>query len=404
MTSSLRTVSLDETLEKAREMAAILGIVRVTDTTWLDCIGIPVYSSIRPDANRRSLCVNAGKGVRPKEAQVGAFMEAIEFALAEFRNRSIDLVMATPAEVVEQKAARFRFLDLCPIMGREVEPNGPLACVESEDMATGQMVLVPAELAFSPFPENPAQRIFGTSTNGLSSGNSIAEATLHGLCELIERDVRSFNYFKDQSRLVILDEVPEEIQELVGKVQTARLQVALRWTPNAFDIPYLEGFILESHDDAPIAVSLGAGLHPIRDIAAVRGIAEAAQSRLSYIHGGRDDLIERFEYFEKRGSHVEAEVTQRIRAQVGNPENAVRYSRIADAQYTCDSIDSALEGTIQALASVGLHQVLRVVLSPPRSPLKVVKVIVPGLENFQPSLKRIGTRLNSFVAQLEEVQ
>ena len=44
MTSSLRVRSLRETLEEAQRVAAIWGVTRVVDTTWLDDIGIPVFA------------------------------------------------------------------------------------------------------------------------------------------------------------------------------------------------------------------------------------------------------------------------------------------------------------------------------------------------------------------------
>lgn len=396
MTSSLRTVPLADTLATAKSMAAGLGIVRVTDTTWLDCMGIPVFASIRPDAAPRSLCVNAGKGVHPEEARVGAYMEAIEFTLAEYRNRVIEMVISTPRQVIAQEHADFEFTDLCPILGRAVDPDGPLACVEAEDLTSGQRLMVPAELAFSPFPENPAQRIFGTSTNGLASGNTVAEATLHGLCEVIERDIRSFNYFRDRSQLVHLDHPVSDVDLLTAKVEAAGLEWALRYTPNEFGLPYLEGFILEASDDAPIAISQGAGLHLVKDIAAVRGLAEAAQSRLSYIHGGRDDLIERFEYFARFDGEVERRATSQTRARITDTCETVTYSAIADMSGSATGMPQALDALLQVLGHNGIHQVLRVVLSSPDSPLAVVKVIVPKLEHFQPTLRRVGPRLVKF--------
>ena len=60
-----------------------LGISRVTDSTRLDRIGIPVFSSIRPSAAEASLCVHAGKGTTTTEARTGALMEAIEFAFSD---------------------------------------------------------------------------------------------------------------------------------------------------------------------------------------------------------------------------------------------------------------------------------------------------------------------------------
>ena len=42
----------------------------------------------------------------------------------------------------------------------------------------------------------------------------------------------------------------------------------------------------------PLGLNGGFGCHPHRSVAFVRAVAEAAQSRLSFIHGGRDDLTD----------------------------------------------------------------------------------------------------------------
>jgi ribosomal protein S12 methylthiotransferase accessory factor len=90
LSSSLRRRSAEETLRIiANDIAPQLGITRVTDTTWLDRIGIPVFASIRPDALKGSLCVNAGKGLRSVEAKIGAYMEAIEFSLAQYNTAQL---------------------------------------------------------------------------------------------------------------------------------------------------------------------------------------------------------------------------------------------------------------------------------------------------------------------------
>src|ERR1700690_4612844 len=101
LSSSLRTTPPQVTLARARARAPALGISRVTDITRLDRVGIPVYASIRPSALPGSLCVNAGKGLRPIEAEVGAYMEAIEFALAEVGASHVGVVKATAREVLD---------------------------------------------------------------------------------------------------------------------------------------------------------------------------------------------------------------------------------------------------------------------------------------------------------------
>ncbi|RLK54479.1 YcaO-like family protein [Actinokineospora cianjurensis] len=390
MTSSLRVVALDETLARARRVAAGLGVTRVTDTTWLDYLGIPVFASIRPSAGVGSLCVNAGKGVRVREAQVGAYMEAIEYALAEYGPQSPSVFESTPREVAGQG---FDFVDLCPLLGRPVDPDGPLMCVMAEDIADGTRVALPAELVFAPYRENQGQRVFGSSTTGLASGNSVAEATVHGLAEVIERDVSAFNHFGDRSRLVEPDTVPPEVAEVVAKVEDAGLRAVLRYTPTEFGLPYFRASILEPDDDQPIAIAQGAGLHLLRDIAAVRGLCEAAQSRLTGIHGGRDDLMDRVDYFaEPGGADRERRATRELRAQVTDTTGSVRYSEIP-AGTPVDSIGSALHELRKALSRAGIEHAYRVTLSTPDLPLAVVRVIVPGMESFEPGLKRVGPRL-----------
>lgn len=398
MTSSLRKAPLSQTLAVARVLASELGITRVTNTTWLDKIGIPVFASIRPNAVEGSLCVSAGKGMRPEEAQVGAYMEAIEFAIAEYRNKNIDVFISSPRKVASQAGLEYNFVDLCPILGVPIDPDGPLACVEAQDIVTSKTYAIPAELIFSPFTENPGQRLFGTSTNGLCSGNTVDEACVHGIAEVVERDVQAFNFMKDTSQLVKLDCQVETLDPLFERITQAGLSVVIRYSRSVIGLPYFQGFIMEPSDDAPIAISCGSGLHLFRDIAAVRGLAEAAQSRLSYIHGGRDDLVDRFKYFSGASKEVETLAVSRLRAKVNDASNAIAYTQIKDAALEVNSIESALSNLLARLQENGFRQIFRVILSKKESPLAVVKIVIPGMESFQPALKRAGPRLSQYIA------
>jgi ribosomal protein S12 methylthiotransferase accessory factor len=391
MTSSLRVSSLDDTLAKAKVVAKEIGIARVTDTTWLDSIGIPVFASIRPDS--LTLRVNAGKGVHRDEARVGAYMEAIEFALAEPRNNAVEVVMATPREVQEQANANFAFVDLCPILGKSVDADGPLACVQAHDIMTGEPVLVPAELAFSPFPDNPGQQLFGSGTNGLCSGNSVAEATVHGIFELIERDVRSFNYVRDDSRFVEFDECGRDVRLLLDRFRDAGMDLVVRYTAGEFGFPYFDAFVFEDSDDAPISIAHGAGLHAVTEIAVVRALCEAAQSRLTTIHGGRDDLINRHDYFARFAPEVEQHAVASARAKAQDCTRTIRYLDIPKDVDTPADLDGMLSTIMASLRKRGVFQALRVVLSAEGAPLAAVKVIIPKLEMYRPIQKRVGPRL-----------
>jgi ribosomal protein S12 methylthiotransferase accessory factor len=401
LNSSLREVPLTETLSRAKALSKHLGITRITNITCLDRIGIPVFASIRPDACCGSLCVNAGKGLAEDEARTGAFMEAIEFAIAESKRRIVGVFTATPRSIASQPGATFEFIDLCPVLGIPVDPDGPLDCVTSEDIITGESISVPAELAFSPFTENSGQTLFGNTTNGLSSGNTILEATLHGLAEVMERDVQSFNYVREASFWVDFDDdhTPRAIKTLLDLVRAADLEVAVRYTPNVFDMAYFQAFILEPSDEVPVAISQGYGFHPVREIAAVRALTEAAQSRLTYIHGGRDDLIDRVRFFRSQLPGVERAETARLRARASDKGCRIGYRTIPDQTHHITCVSDAVNLLVKSLSSAGIKQILRVTLSQPDSALGVVKVIVPTLEFFEYNLRRAGRRLHAYLME-----
>lgn len=401
LSSSLRRRTAEETLKIiSNDIASRFGITRVTDTTWLDRIGIPVFASIRPTALSGSLCVNAGKGVRSDEAKIGAYMEAIEFSLAQYNAAQLKLLKTTPRKIVESHDGRIDFNQFCILHGRIAHADTPIMAIEAEDVLLSQQVLVPAELVFIPYPDNSEQRLFGESSSGLASGNDLMEASVHAVCELMERDVQAFNYMHDQSCLVNLDMYSAETDSLIRKVDAAGLSLSVRYTENCFGLAYFQAFIMEESPQAPISVATGSGFHPIKEIALIRAICEAAQSRLSHIHGGRDDIIERVKYFEKKGRAAELQAISLLRTIAISNNQIIDYSAIACQETAIPTIESGWELLVEKLRRVGLNTVLRVVLSETTDDIKVVRIIIPGLETFEPGLKRVGPRLLKYVKEI----
>ncbi|KAF3996845.1 YcaO-like family protein [Glaciimonas immobilis] len=398
LSSSLRTRSAAETLKYAMEIAPRLGITRVTDTTWLDRIGIPVYASIRPAAATGSLCVNAGKGLHDIEAKIGAYMESIEFAYAEFNDSKIPIIRSSPAEILASYNGRIDFVDLCPLMDRTILAEELMMAVCARDLLDTNEVLLPAELIFIPFHSELNRKVFGQSSNGLCSGNTTDEAIVHGLCELMERDVQAFNFIYDRSALVDLDCLSPEVTSLIRKIKNAGLIISIRHTESSFGFAYFQAFLMEAHPESPISIAIGSGLHLIKEVALVRAICEAAQSRLSHIHGGRDDLIERAKYFERLGRPIELQAIYQLRNDAQSPTKRISYSTINDSSKDIRSIADALGLIIRRLQAYGLKSICFLPLTPNNSPIQVVRVVVPSLESFDPSLKRIGPRLGKYVS------
>ena len=393
LSSSLRASPPEVTLARAKKRARALGITRVTDITRLDRVGIPVYASIRPTAAPGSLCVNAGKGLRPIEAEVGAYMEAIEFALAEPGASHVATVQATARDVLDGRRRPEAVLDLCPKLGATIRLDAPMECVLAEEITTGGRALIPAELVFLPFRPHARYRgRFGTSSNGLSSGNTLREATVHGLCELIERDVRSFQGVRDTSVPIDLDSVDGPAAALVTTIRAAGLELYVRAARNVFGLPYFTAVIHDPDACAPHLLNGGFGCHPHRSVALVRAVAEAAQSRLSFIHGGRDDLLAHQARFYRWSNARKRAFVTRVVASASKGDR-VPLASIDDHSGAASTVARCEELVLGRIEALGFDRVYRVAFCPPEDDLQVVRVLVPRLELFSESTFRLGPRL-----------
>lgn len=391
--SSLRSKPIEVTLANARRRGAELGVTRATDVTRLDRVGIPVYASIRPTAMAGSLCVNAGKGLRSPEAEAGAWMEAIEFALAEPGASPVPIVRATARDVLDGRKRPEAILDLCPKLGVRVHLDAQMDCVEARDVATDAKALIPAELVFLPYAPRPRFRsIFGTSSNGLASGNTVREATVHALCELVERDVRSFEALHDTSRPVDLDTVDGPARALVDRVRDAGLELFVRTARNAFGLPYFFAIINDPDACAPHLLNGGYGCHPLRSISFVRAVSEAAQSRLAYIHGGRDDLVEVHDRYARWSRARKRAFVRGVTARAARGE-PVGMKELDDHTGEVDTVERAERFLLDRLAACGMPLAYRVAFCAPEDEVQVVRVVVPRMEMFHQTLPRFGTRL-----------
>ena len=397
MSSSFRAEPLRVTLANAKALARQLGISRVTDITRLDWVGVPVFASIRPSAQPGSLCVNAGKGLRVNEARVGAYMEAIEYAFAEYNRASLKVALIPAGNVYLGPTRPQSILDFCPIMNARIVLDGPVACVKAKDIGSGRRFQVPAELVFLPFPLESRGRYFGSNSNGLASGNSVLEATVHGLVEVIERDISSFQAIRDDSFIVSSRSLPATIKDIDSKLTAGGMKLYVRYVKNEFDIPFFLAVVTEAKSHDPIYISVGYGCHPWKEIAVTRAVCEALQSRLSFIHGGRDDLTERYRRFKGRTRKTRIRYAEKLLRRVSHSELEIDFSGIQDLSAVATDLQSSFETIRNTLKQNGFRHVLRVVYTPPELPLQVVRILVPGLECFTETTARIGIRLRDYV-------
>lgn len=389
--SSIRCVPAATTLSYAKAWAETAGISRVTDITRLDRIGLPVYAGIRPRA--ASNAVTYGKGLLPIDAQVGAYMEAIEFYFAEPSSGKVITRWGTPREVAGSEERTDAILDFNPILNRKINLDDPLLLAVGHDTDSGKECLLPAELVYHPAPD-VGQRLFGSSTNGLASGNSVLEASLHALLEVIERDIWSFEFLRDSARPVEADSLPPIHGKIIEQARVAGLHFIVRHVNNHYGLPFFSVFLYESGRVCEKFFNGGWGCHYCKDIALTRAICEAAQSRLAVIHGARN-------FHAGHPIPNRSDFTTSVASLLSKPANVIAYSEVSDLpDNTHRTLEQQWRLLVNCLRRVTNMPVYRVIYTPPEAPLQVVRIIVPTLECFKKNRMRIGPRFKAAVEAL----
>jgi len=366
-----------------------LGISRVTDITRMDRLGLPVFASIRPRG--LALCVNAGKGATPLEAEVGALMEAVEFAAAEPGRSAWQGRTWRLSDLQAEWASDLRLSWLAPRIGQPPAAEHPTETVRCEDLGGGRAMWLPAELIFMPFGNGESRLLFGWSSNGLASGNTLAEATLHAVLEVLERDAMALNMVRDESFWLPTEELPPHLQQQVADWQQRGFDLALRYVPNAFGLPCFQ-VLLHEGDDAVVSLANGTGMHFEPGIALARALYEAAQSRLSHIHGGRDDVTH---FYATHGDVHRATPAHETLAYREAFDTARRITWAELPSLPCHEqpLEALLDGLIARLLALGFRQVFRHRFDLDLAGLHVVKVVIPGCEAIDRQLERMGPRL-----------
>jgi ribosomal protein S12 methylthiotransferase accessory factor len=145
------------------------------------------------------------------------------------------------------------------------------------------------------------------------------------------------------------------------------------------------------HALLPLYAAEGMGCHPRREIALLRALTEAVQSRLTLISGARDDMFPS-EYQRLRDGAALRLMWEQVRASPGaRPFSAV-------PSWSHDSFDEDVALEITRLAAAGMDQVIIVDLTRAEFGIPVVRALVPGLECFvsaaryQPGARALAAR------------
>ncbi len=362
-----------ETYERVRPVFPTLGITRVADVTRLDRIGIPTYQAIRP--NSRSLSVSQGKGFTAMAAKVSAVMESVEMWHAERLPAGSRVARLADIEA-ELGYDLFGIVDL----GRSLLNRGTrLDWLDARRMDGSGQTFVPGPYVSvdSRVARRWAPPMFLPSTNGLASGNSVGEASLHALLELVERDgtTRARALTTEDQRPVDVETVDApEARDLLQRLDAAGIRVEIRDERGPTMLPSFATTIWS--EDHPFGFA-GWGCHLDPNVALCRALSEAAQSRLAQIAGSRDDVSGSF-----RRGHRSSE--RRLAASA--PDSSVRFGDITSL--ATDDIEQDLGLVVDKVkAQTGVSPIV-VDLTREELGIPVVKVVAPGLAFDHEPLER----------------
>ena len=182
-----RIIPPSETIENNEEKCKTAGITRITEITHLDRIGLPVFSAIRPTSQDGAISIYGGKGITAEHAKASAMMEGFERYSAEKQDEK--LVTGTVSEISSKgNSIDIETLNLPKDFRKENIPLMNLEWNLCHDLITDEDYYVPSNAIYHPYVlnDNTCQSLFKSNTNGLASGNSLEEAILHGIFEVIE--------------------------------------------------------------------------------------------------------------------------------------------------------------------------------------------------------------------------
>ncbi|MEA4956161.1 hypothetical protein SDC9_03542 [bioreactor metagenome] len=389
-----RAIEPSKTIEKYEDKLKIAGITRVTEITHLDRIGIPVFSAIRPTAQDGGVSIYAGKGAKKDQAKASAMMEGFERYSAE--KQDIDDENSKLATLNEMENEKFIHPEEL-IISREVEnidfqKEKKIEWTFARDIITEEDYYIPSNSIFHPYipkDNNTTSAIFKGNTNGLASGNVLEEAVLHGMFEVIERDAWSiFELTKKNKNEINVDNIKNPlINELLEKFKKESIDINLMDLTADIEIPTIAATADDTLLKDPALLTLGIGTHLNPEIAVMRALTEVAQSRATQIHGTREDTS-RAVLMRKAGYERMKKMNKHYFEQ--NNENLINLSDIKDK--STKSLKKDIQITQNELKRNNLNKILFKDLTRKEIGINVVRVVIPGTENFSIDPDRVGKR------------
>ncbi|NYT08189.1 MAG: YcaO-related McrA-glycine thioamidation protein [Methanomicrobiales archaeon] len=369
-----RVKSPDETLSIVEPLMEQVGVEEVVNITHVDRLGIPCFTAFRPRAARGGVRHHAGKGKDPVQAKVSSLMEAVERYSGEYHGDAMEF--ASYEEIGSTRAVDPEDL----FLPRPLEPGEKLHWSPCYDLLHDEELFIPSNAVFHPYDtRGMTMPLFASDTNGLASGNVMEEAILHALLEVVERDAMSMaEQARSMGTRLDLD-AGCPAKDVQDRFLSSGIEIHLWVLDGRTGIPTVAAAGDDTVTRDPGLLVIGSGTHPDPAIAALRALTELAQSRASYLHGGRENLGRR-RLLEKAGYDRLKRINREWFADAPSISLASLENRATP--FIDDDIRILLE-------ELRPHVKRVCVCDLSRTGIPVVRVIVPGLEVSHVNRERV---------------
>jgi YcaO-like protein with predicted kinase domain len=342
--------------------------------------------------NPRSGYMNLGKGFGLEAALVSGYMEAIEMSTIE-HSPEVQLLMISDIIANDKNALFYSEADRKVCFLESIDPSHVYYPVISGiDLLTSRKSYGFCDDHFLSQEKYPG-KVY-VSTNGLASGNTVAEAQLHAIYEIIERHIGLLAFQSAENVKVLeLQEIPSPLQEAIYEVYSLGMQCDFFQLGQIFDVYVVQCTIVftDSSNHEQPKINFGWGAHHNITIAVSRALSETVQiyaTRKAVRNGSipQDHL--------KGGFLVSAKELSLLGSDSSRYENDL-YSKLLSCSTKPLSLDFENDETL-ASTSESLDRVIRMMkqsdishlfswtLSPDHHPFAVVKCVIPEFKTFIP--------------------
>ena len=430
-----RTVTPEETLERFQHhVSPVTGIVNALGRTPIDAEGaLHVYATGRNaafrartlDRLRASLHTgSSGKGMTDAQARASGLCEAIERYSAVFQGdeplihasyrtlgdgaiHPASCMLFSPAQYARRAEWNARSTPANRVPD-EFDETAAIAWTPVWSLTHGALRYLPTALCYLGYSDPPGEpRTCVATSSGNAAGNTLEEACLQAVLELVERDAVALWWYSRVRRPgVALDTFDDPRIEALRRAYAAlnREMWVLDLTSD-FDIPVFAA-ISRRTDAAAEAIVLGFGAHLDPRIGILRAISEMNQGLAGSLARRRTGATSTWD--DRSAEHWEDTATLVNQPYLVSDDTVARRRRDDYRDASGDDLRDDVRTCQAALERHGL-EMLVLDMTRPDIAMPVVKVIVPGLRPYVPRfaagrLYDVPVRLGWIPAALTEQQ